>query len=90
LIHDPQYRLSVAWQNVVYRFVVQPWEDAFRLGKMEVDPVAGFKLARRNLRQGNGAIAVNSAQTLIRFTSVSPELKVWVQLTAARLAHAQA
>jgi hypothetical protein len=35
-----------------------------------------------------GAAAPASRQTRIRFTSLSPELKVWVQQMAARLATA--
>jgi hypothetical protein len=36
-----------------------------------------------------GAVAGASGQTRIRFTSLSPELKAWVQQTAARLGPAQ-
>jgi hypothetical protein len=35
-----------------------------------------------------GLVAPASCQTRIRFTSLSPELKVWVQQAAARLGSA--
>jgi hypothetical protein len=37
-----------------------------------------------------GAAADTSGQTRIRFTSVSPELKAWLQEAAARLKRSQA
>jgi class 3 adenylate cyclase len=58
--------------------------------KIELDPVTGANPGGEIYAKVIGAVAGASAQTRIRFTSVSPELKGWVQQTAARLASASA
>jgi hypothetical protein len=58
--------------------------------KIGLDPVAGANPGGEIYAKVIGAVAGASAQTRIRFTSVSPELKGWVQQTAARLASASA
>ena len=46
LMHDPIYRLSIAWQNVAYN---QPPHPGFYLGHgMEAPPVPHIYLVRRN------------------------------------------
>jgi hypothetical protein len=58
--------------------------------KIELQPVAGANPGGQIYAKVIGAVAGASGQTRIRFTSLSPELKVWVQQTAARLGSAQA
>jgi adenylate cyclase len=58
--------------------------------KIEVKPVAGASPGGEIYAKVIGAVAGASGQTRIRFTSLSPELKVWVHQTAARLGTAQA
>jgi adenylate cyclase len=58
--------------------------------KIEVKPVAGANPGGEIYAKVIGAVAGASGQTRIRFTSLSPELKVWVHQTAARLGTAQA
>ena len=58
--------------------------------KIELKPVAGANPGGEIYAKVIGAVAGASGQTRIRFTSLSPELKVWVQQTAARLGSAQA
>ena len=58
--------------------------------KIELKPVAGANPGGEIYAKVIGAVAGASGQTRIRFTSVSPELKVWVQQTAARLGSPQA
>jgi adenylate cyclase len=53
--------------------------------KLELQPVAGANPGGEIYAKVIGAAAGASGQTRIRFTSVSPELKVWMQQTAARL-----
>ncbi len=56
--------------------------------KIELAPVAGANPGGEVYAKVIGAVAGAAAQTRIRFTSVSPELKVWVQQTAKHLASA--
>ena len=58
--------------------------------KIELKPVAGANPGGEIYAKVIGAVAGASGQTRIRFTSLSPELKVWVQQTAARLGSAPA
>ena len=58
--------------------------------KIEVKPVAGAHPGGEIYAKVIGAVAGASGQTRIRFTSLSPELKVWVHRTAALLGTAQA
>jgi len=58
--------------------------------KIELKPVAGANPGGEIYAKVIGTLAGASGQTRIRFTSLSPELKVWVQQTAARLSSAQA
>ncbi|MCL4788686.1 MAG: response regulator [Verrucomicrobia bacterium] len=58
--------------------------------KIELEPVAGANPGGEIYAKVIGAVAGASAQTRIRFTSVSPELKIWVQQATARLASASA
>jgi class 3 adenylate cyclase len=58
--------------------------------KIELQAVAGANPGGEIYAKVIGAVAGASGQTRIRFTSLSPELKVWVQQTAARLGSAQA
>ena len=58
--------------------------------KIGIEPVAGANPGGEIYAKVIGAVAGASAQTRIRFTSLSPELKVWVQQTAARLGSAPA
>jgi adenylate cyclase len=58
--------------------------------KMELEPIAGANPGGEIYAKVIGAVSGASGQTRIRFTSVSPELKVWVQQTAALLASAAA
>jgi adenylate cyclase len=58
--------------------------------KIELQPVAGANPGGEIYAKVIGAVAGASGQTRVRFTSLSPELKVWVQQTAARLGSAQA
>jgi class 3 adenylate cyclase len=58
--------------------------------KIELMPVAGASPGGEIYAKVIGAAAATSGQTRIRFTSVSPELKLWVQQTAPRLAAAPA
>ena len=58
--------------------------------KIEVKPVPGANPGGEIYAKVIGAVAGASGQTRIRFTSLSPELKAWVQETAARLNSTQA
>jgi adenylate cyclase len=58
--------------------------------KIELEPVAGSNPGGEIYAKVIGAAATASQQTRIRFTSLSPELKVWVQQAAARLGTPQA
>jgi len=58
--------------------------------KIELKPVAGANPGGEIYGKVIGATAATSRQTRIRFTSVSPELKVWLLQTAARLGAAAA
>jgi hypothetical protein len=58
--------------------------------KIEIKPVAGANPGGEIYAKVIGAVTGASGQTRIRFTSLSPELKVWAQQTAARLGSAQA
>jgi len=57
--------------------------------KTEVKPVPGANPGGEIYAKVIGVVTA-SGQTRIRFTSLSPELKVWVQPTAARLSSTQA
>jgi len=57
--------------------------------KIELRPVAGANPGGEIYAKVIGAVAGASGQTRIRFTSLSPELKAWVQQTAAQLGSAQ-
>jgi class 3 adenylate cyclase len=57
--------------------------------KIELAAVTGEAPGGEIYAKVIGAVAAVPAQTRIRFTSVSPDLKAWVQQTAARLASAQ-
>jgi hypothetical protein len=57
--------------------------------KIELKPVAGANPSGEIYAKVIGAVDGASGQTRIRFTSLSPELKVWVQQTVARLGSAQ-
>jgi hypothetical protein len=54
--------------------------------KIELKPEAGANPGGEIYAKVIGPTAATSRQTRIRFTSVSPELKVWIQQTATRLA----
>ena len=54
--------------------------------KMDVEPAAGGNPGGEIYAKVTGSLPGEPPRTRIRFTSVSPELKVWVQQTAARLA----
>ena len=56
--------------------------------KLEVLPLAGATPGGEIYAKVIGLVAPASCQTRIRFTSLSPELKVWVQQAAARLGSA--
>ena len=58
--------------------------------KIELKPAAGANPGGEIYAKVIGPAAAGSRQTRIHFTSVSPELKVWVQQTAARLSSAPA
>jgi adenylate cyclase len=58
--------------------------------KIELKPAPGANPGGEIYAKVIGAVAGASGQTRIRFTSLSPELKIWVQQTAARLGSAQA
>jgi len=58
--------------------------------KLELRPVAGTNPGGELYAKVIGVVAGASGQTRIRFTSLSPELKTWVQQTAARLSSTQA
>jgi adenylate cyclase len=58
--------------------------------KIELEPVGGVNPGGEIYAKVIGPVTGASAQTRIHFTSVSPELKAWVQQTAARLASAPA
>ncbi len=58
--------------------------------KITIEPVAGTNPGGEIYAKVIGAAAGVSGQTRIRFTSVSPELKVWMQQTSARLVSAAA
>ena len=53
--------------------------------KIEVGPVPGANPGGEIYAKVIGDAAGESRQNRIRFTSVSPELKVWVRQMAARL-----
>jgi adenylate cyclase len=55
--------------------------------KIELKPVPGANPGGEIYAKVIGAVADASGQTRIRFTSVSPELKVWMQPLTAGLAH---
>lgn len=57
--------------------------------KIELAAVTGANPGGEIYAKVVGAVTETSGQTRIRFTSLSPELKVWVQQKAARLASAQ-
>ncbi|HMP82347.1 MAG TPA: adenylate/guanylate cyclase domain-containing protein, partial [Verrucomicrobiota bacterium] len=50
--------------------------------KIELDPVAGANPGGEIYGKVIGAVASDSTETRIRFTSVSPDLKVWIQRMA--------
>ena len=52
--------------------------------KIELQPVAGANPGGEIYAKVIGAVTGASGQTRIRFTSLSPELKVWEQQTAAQ------
>lgn len=54
--------------------------------KIQLEPVAGANPGGEIYAKVIGAVAGASGQTRIRFTSVSPELKAWVQQAVAALA----
>ena len=56
--------------------------------KIGIEPVAGANPGGEIYAKVIGLVAPASCQTRIRFTSLSPELKVWVQQAAARLGSA--
>jgi adenylate cyclase len=56
--------------------------------KIELEPVAEVNPGGEIYAKVIGAAAAASRQTRIRFTSLSPELKIWVQQAAARLGSA--
>ena len=58
--------------------------------KIDLKPVAGANPGGEIYAKVIGAVAGASGQTRIRFTSLSPELKAWVQQAAARLGSSQA
>jgi adenylate cyclase len=58
--------------------------------KIELEAVAGANPGGEIYAKVIGAAAGASGQTRIRFTSVSPDLKIWVQQTTARLTSATA
>ena len=58
--------------------------------QVAADPVAVANPGGEIYAKVIGAVAGASGQTRIRFTSLSPELKAWVQPTAARLGSTQA
>ena len=53
--------------------------------KIELKPVSGVSPGGEIYAKVIGAVAGASGQTRLRFTSLSPELKVWAQQAAARL-----
>jgi adenylate cyclase len=57
--------------------------------KIELKPAVGTNPGGEIYAKVIGAAAAPSRQARIRFTSLSPELKIWVQQTAARLGSAQ-
>lgn len=56
--------------------------------KTELEPAAEANASREIYAKMMGTVAGASTQTRIRFTSVLPELKVWVLQAVARLASA--
>ena len=61
------------------------WRRSPRLNhKIELEAVAGTNPGGEIYAKVIGAAAAGSRLTRIRFTSVSPDLKVWVQQAAAR------
>ena len=58
--------------------------------KLELKPVAGANPGGEIYAKVIGSVATTSSQTRIRFTSLSPELKAWVQQTAVQLRSTQA
>ena len=61
LMHDPQYRLSIAWQNVAYN---QPPHTSFYLGEdMQPPPLPPVSDAKLVWRGGNGTNAWDVATT---------------------------
>lgn len=56
--------------------------------KLELNPVAGANPAGEIYAKAIGPVAGFAGQTRIRFTSVSPDLKVWLRQATARLAGA--
>ena len=53
--------------------------------KIELNPLAGANPGGEIYAKVIGVVAAMPRQTRIRFTSLSPDLKVWVQQTATRL-----
>ncbi len=53
--------------------------------KIETEPVAGANPGGEIYAKVIGELAGASRQTRLRFTSISPDLKVWIQQTTARL-----
>ena len=58
--------------------------------KIELKPVAGANPGGELYAKVIGAVVGMGSQTRIRFTAVSPELKMWIQQTSARLLSAGA
>ena len=58
--------------------------------KLELKPMAGANPGGEIYAKVIGPVAGASSQTRIRFTSLSPDLKVWVRQTATRLGSTQA
>jgi adenylate cyclase len=57
--------------------------------KIDLKPVAGTNPGGEIYAKVIGAVAGTTGLTRVRFTSLSPELKAWVQQTAARLGSSQ-
>jgi class 3 adenylate cyclase len=58
--------------------------------KLELKPAAGANPGGEIYAKVIGPVGTASSEARIRFTSISPDLKVWVQQTAGRLAGATA
>jgi adenylate cyclase len=77
--------LSATEAGIECEVAILPLSDL----KVEINPVAGANPGGEMYAKAIGAVPGFAGQTRIRFTSVSPDLKVWLRQATARSARGQ-